>query len=70
MMSSVEPVECDDVFLFDREKLQKRASEKVVKQGLACFNENRVLELDRDEKRLWASVEDDEVSDFPLAVYG
>ncbi|MFH2058287.1 MAG: DEAD/DEAH box helicase [Pseudomonadota bacterium] len=67
-MSTIHKPVNDDIFLFDREELQKKASEKVVRQGLTCFNENRVLELDRDEKRLWAVVEDDQMSDFPLAV--
>ena len=67
-MSTVHKPVNDDIFLFDREELQKKASEEIVRQGLSCFNENRVLELDRDEKRLWAVVEDDQISDFPLAV--
>ena len=58
----------ENVFLFDREELQKIASEKIVSQGLACFNENRVLELDRDDGRLWAQVEDDDTQSLPLDV--
>ena len=67
-MSTIHKPVNDDIFLFDREELQKKASEEIVRKGLICFNENRVLELDRDEKRLWAVVEDDQTSDFPLAV--
>jgi superfamily II DNA or RNA helicase len=67
-MSTIHKPVKDDIFLFDREELQKKASEEIVRRGLTCFNENRVLELDRDEKRLWAVVEDDQTSDFPLAV--
>ena len=58
----------EDMFLFDREELQKIARESTVSRGLICFNENRVLELDHEEDRLWAQVEDDDVKNFPLAV--
>ena len=67
MSTKIKPAN-DDIFLFDREELQKWTSQKGLQQGLACFNENRVLELDHDEKRLWAVVEDDQFSDFPLSV--
>ena len=67
MSTKIKPAN-DDIFLFDREELQKWTSQKGLQQGLACFNENRVLELDNDEKRLWAVVEDDQFSDFPLSV--
>lgn len=60
--------DCENPLLFDREELQKIASEKIVSHGLTCFNENRVLELDRDGDRLWAQVEDDDIQDFPLDV--
>ncbi len=58
----------EDVFFFDREDLQAVADPKQISLGLACFKENRVLEIDQDETRLWAVVEDETLADFPLDV--
>lgn len=60
----------DDAFLFDRERIEQIASAEAVKKGLVCFNENRVLEVERATNRLWARVEDDEDADFPYLVMG
>ncbi len=68
MPYTVHRPDCENIFLFDREELQKIAPENIVSRGLACFNENRVLELDRDGDRLWAQVEDDNIQSFPLDV--
>ncbi len=58
-----------DVFFFDRENLQSIASLQKISQGLICYKENRVLEIDQNDNQLWAVVEDDEVSDMlPLDV--
>jgi superfamily II DNA or RNA helicase len=55
----------EDPFLYDAEDLQGLAGEAVVRRGLAWFKENRVVELDREEDRLRAEVEDPR-SDVPL----
>jgi len=44
-------------FLYDSEKMQAITSTGVIKQGLLYFKENRVIEMDFDEQRLWAYVE-------------
>ena len=50
------PVE-QDPFLFDTEQLHTIAGTSTIGKGLAYFKDHRVAELDRDECRLWASVE-------------
>ena len=57
-----------DIFLFDREELEKMSSTKIVAQGLTCFNENRVISIDHDDKHLWASIEDEKGENLPLTV--
>jgi superfamily II DNA or RNA helicase len=57
-----------DTFLFDREELERIGSVEIVKQGLTCFSENRVISIDSDGKRLWASVEDEKGDNLPLTV--
>lgn len=57
-----------DIFLFDGEELRKIADEPTLALGLTCHRENRVLSLDRDDSRLWATVEDDALSNYPLQV--
>ncbi|MCD6389411.1 MAG: hypothetical protein J7L69_08360 [Desulfobulbaceae bacterium] len=37
-----------DPYFFDREDLQKIADETAIRQGLACYKENRVFDLDYD----------------------
>jgi superfamily II DNA or RNA helicase len=59
-----------DPFLFDSEQLHAVAGASAIRNGLADFKDNRVTELDRDEARLWARVEDaafDEVLDTELS---
>ncbi|KAF3981865.1 MAG: DEAD/DEAH box helicase [Methylococcales symbiont of Hymedesmia sp. n. MRB-2018] len=46
-----------DFFLCDAEQLNKLASTETVKQGLACFTENRVFVLDAQDKQLSTQVE-------------
>lgn len=58
----------EDIFFFDREELQDVAHQKAIGRGLTLFKENRVLEIDQDEKRLWAVVEDEELTDIPLDI--
>ncbi len=58
----------EDIFFFDREDLQTIADSKNISLGLTCFKENRVLEIDQDSTTLWAVVEDETMSDFPLDV--
>lgn len=62
------PAAAKDIFLFDGEELRKISDESTLALGLACHRENRVLSLDRDDSRLWATVEDDALSNFPLQV--
>ncbi len=57
-----------DPFIYDHEALQQIAERSVIHQGLVFFKENRVIGLDRDDTNLWAQVEDEERSDFPLDV--
>jgi superfamily II DNA or RNA helicase len=57
-----------DPFLFDHEALQQIADRKAIHQGLLFFKENRVIRLDRDDTALWAQVEDEQRSDFPLDI--
>ena len=57
-----------DIFLFDREELERIGSVELVGQGLSCFNENRVLSIDNDDTHLWASVEDEKGENLPLTV--
>ena len=57
-----------DSYFFDREDLQKIADETAIRQGLACYKENRVFDLDYDQETLWAKVEDENVADFPLDI--
>ena len=57
-----------DPFLFDHEALQHITDQAVINQGLIFFKENRVISLDRDDTTLWAQVEDEQRSDFPLDI--
>lgn len=57
-----------DPFLFDHDALQHIADRSAINQGLIYFKENRVISMDRDETTLWAQVEDEARSDFPLDV--
>ncbi len=52
----------EDSFFFDHEELVVVASDKVVSEGLRCFKEHRVLAVDQDQTRLWAQVEDENLS--------
>jgi len=47
-----------NAFILDAEQFHNLAQDQVVRTGLAWFKENRVMELDSDEVRLWALVED------------
>jgi superfamily II DNA or RNA helicase len=47
----------NDFFLYDAERLGSIASEPVIAKGLAYFNENRVLDLERRDTLLSAQVE-------------
>ncbi|MCB2181616.1 MAG: DEAD/DEAH box helicase [Desulfobulbaceae bacterium] len=58
----------DEPFFFDGDDVHKIADERTISLGLKCFKENRVLEIDQDEKSLWAEVEDEDFSDIPLEV--
>ena len=53
-----------DPFLYDTEQLHTIAGDSVVRQGLAYFKENRVMDLNLEENGLWARVEGGRV-DFP-----
>ena len=55
-----------DPFFFDHEALQEIADRSAINQGLIFFKENRVIDLDRDDTVIWAQVEDEARSDFPL----
>jgi uncharacterized Zn finger protein len=57
-----------DPFFFDHEALQQIADRSAINQGLVFFKENRVISLDRDDTVLWAQVEDEQRSDFPLDI--
>jgi superfamily II DNA or RNA helicase len=56
-----------DPYFFDREDLQAIAADKTIRQGLAYFKENRVIDLTHDQEMLWGRVEDDD-SDSPYDV--
>jgi superfamily II DNA or RNA helicase len=56
-----------DPYFFDREDLQAIAAERILKHGLRCFKDKRVMEVDQDGGMLWARVEDEEF-DLPLLV--
>jgi superfamily II DNA or RNA helicase len=56
-----------DPYFFDRDNLQAIADERTVKQGLRCFRDKRVMEIDQDRELLWARVEDEDF-DIPLLV--
>ena len=58
----------NDQFFFDHEALQQIADRSAINQGLVFFKENRVISLDRDDTVLWAQVEDEQRSDFPLDI--
>ena len=47
-------------FVLDAEQFRNIAQDQVIRTGLAWFKENRVMELDSDEVRLWALVEDEQ----------
>jgi superfamily II DNA or RNA helicase len=49
-----------DIFLYDHEALRCIADPEVVRTGIACFNDHRVLEMDRDGGQLFGTVEGDE----------
>ena len=57
-----------DPFFFDHDALQQIADRSAINQGLIFFKENRVIDLDRDDTLLWAQVEDEARSDFPLDI--
>lgn len=46
-------------FFFDREGLEAVVSPTVVGEGLRYFKEQRVIDVDQDQVRLWAQVEDE-----------
>lgn len=46
-----------DPFFYDTDRLHNLTTDTVVKQGLEYFKENRVIDLDWDQTRLWAQVE-------------
>jgi len=48
----------NSAFVLDAEQFRNIAKDQVIRTGLAWFKENRVMELDSDEVRLWALVED------------
>jgi len=49
-----------DPFLFDSEQLHAIAGASTIGKGLVYFKDHRVTDLDRDDSRLWASVEDED----------
>ncbi len=57
----------EDPFYFDHEALSNIAPERIVSEGLRFFKDHRVMEIDQDQDRLWADVEDD-LDDEPLRV--
>ncbi|MGR8934586.1 MAG: SNF2-related protein [Gammaproteobacteria bacterium] len=57
----------NEFFIYDADRFAELAPERIVKQGLDAFNENRVFELEYSGKRIHALVEDAE-SDEPLSV--
>lgn len=54
-------------FFYDNERLQTITSKKEIKQGLAYFKDHRVFDMDSDDNRLWAYV-DDAQADEPYYV--
>ncbi len=55
--SNTYPPPGEDPFLYDTEQLHAIAGDSVVRQGLAYFKENRVMDLELEENGLWARVE-------------
>ena len=54
-----------DPYFFDREDLLTIAADKTIRQGLAYYKENRVIDLAHDQEMLWGRVEDED-SDIPF----
>lgn len=54
-------------FLVDYERLRALASDRVVRRGLTCFKEDRVVDLGWDETRIWGTVADSRAHE-PYAV--
>ena len=53
-------IQTPDPLLYDMERLQGVASEGLVRRGLACFKDQRVLEIGWEPGHVWAAVESDE----------
>jgi superfamily II DNA or RNA helicase len=49
-----------DLFLYDTERLHDLAAEDLVRQGLRYFCDNRVISVERQDRRLIAQVEDED----------
>ncbi len=61
-MQNVKTMNADDPFLFDSESLEKIASDNIIRNGLAIFRENRVVDVGHDPvtRVLWGKVEGDD----------
>jgi superfamily II DNA or RNA helicase len=66
MQYAVSPLN-EDPFFFDREGLEAVGSATVIGEGLRYFKEHRVIDVDQDQARLWAQVED-EALETPCSV--
>jgi len=66
-MTVASPAPEQDPFLFDNDQLQALAEPGVVRAGLQHFRDNRVMALDWEGERLWATVEDEE-SEEPVGL--
>jgi superfamily II DNA or RNA helicase len=58
----------DDPLFFDREELCAIADDACIRQGYTFFKEHRVTEIDQDDNRLWASIEDEDTSEISCDV--
>nr|WP_320190809.1 SNF2-related protein [uncultured Desulfobacter sp.] len=68
MTSQNPPSTENDPLFFDHDRLEQLAAPGVISLGLTFFKENRVITLDQEDRTLWAQVEDEERSDFPLDI--
>ncbi len=61
-MQDVKTMNADDPFLFDSESLESIAPDNIIRNGLAIFRENRVVDVGHDpvSRVLWGKVEGDD----------
>lgn len=48
----------ESAFIYDTERLRSVTTESVIRDGLRCYKEDRVTDLDHDDTHVWAQVEE------------